>query len=319
MIALETHAIQGHCNFTVRLEPDWRKGKNMPRVSVGSITIGKRYRQDMGDLETLVRSIREVGLINRITVLKDGTLVAGHRRLEAVKMLGWSEVQVHVVDLDLDVDLTGSKASIIQAECDENVIRKELTVSERVAIGRVLEEQERAKAKAREKSHTKTGYGKLPDPEKGEALEKVAAAATMSRHTYEKAKAVVEAAEANPELQPIVEEMDKTGKVDPAYKRIYVKNRMGREATSEFPPVCLCDPSFARAMDRLGLVLSASRKSGWQPLSLREAIYHLEQLVVVLREELNYDAAVKSHFPVHAVGRVFCRGGFEPDLPTGRF
>jgi len=43
----------------------------------------------------------------------------------------------------------------------------------------------------------------------------------MSGRTYEKAKAVVEAAEADPDtFGPVVQEMDETGKVDPAFRTV---------------------------------------------------------------------------------------------------
>jgi len=42
----------------------------------------------------------------------------------------------------------------------------------------------------------------------------------MSGRTLEKAKAVVEAAREDPSLQPVVEEMDSTGKVNPAFEKV---------------------------------------------------------------------------------------------------
>ena len=40
--------------------------------------------------------ITAVGLMNPITVTKDNTLIAGLHRLEAVKLLGWTENHVYV-------------------------------------------------------------------------------------------------------------------------------------------------------------------------------------------------------------------------------
>ena len=50
-------------------------------------------------------------------------LVAGARRLEACKQLGWTEIDTNVVELyDIDLEL---------AEIDENLIREELTALDR--------------------------------------------------------------------------------------------------------------------------------------------------------------------------------------------
>src|SRR5262249_55670909 len=62
--------------------------------------------------------------------------------------------------------------------------------------------------------------GNLPPTDSGKTRDKAAETVGMSGRTYEKAKAVVEAAEKDPTLKPVVEEMDRTGKVDPAYRKV---------------------------------------------------------------------------------------------------
>ncbi len=72
------------------------------------------------------------------------------------------------------------------------------------AIGKELEALEKPKAKARQREHgdtapgkSKNTSGKLPEVSTGRARDRVASAVGMSGKTYEKAKKVVEAAEAN--------------------------------------------------------------------------------------------------------------------------
>jgi ParB-like chromosome segregation protein Spo0J len=65
-------------------------------VPIASIKPGTRHRRDMGDIEALAASIAEIGLLNPITVAKDGTLLAGQRRLEAFKLLGRTEIPVMI-------------------------------------------------------------------------------------------------------------------------------------------------------------------------------------------------------------------------------
>jgi ParB family chromosome partitioning protein len=70
----------------------------------------------------------------------DKRLIAGQRRLEACKLLGWNTVAVHVVRLQ----------NILRGECDENVVRADFTPSEQNSIAQALEERERLAAKERQ-------------------------------------------------------------------------------------------------------------------------------------------------------------------------
>jgi ParB family chromosome partitioning protein len=65
---------------------------------IDRILIGKRLRQDVGDLDGLSASIAEVGLLHPIVVTPDNRLVAGYRRLLACRQLGWSEVPVYIIE-----------------------------------------------------------------------------------------------------------------------------------------------------------------------------------------------------------------------------
>jgi ParB family chromosome partitioning protein len=205
-------------------------------VEVSSIRVSKRYREDMGDLVALAKSIEAVGLLQPLVVTPDLQLVAGARRLEAVKELGWEKVPVCVAE-----NLNDALAAL-RAERDENTCRKDFTPSEAVAIGKALEELERSKAKARMKEGGKaggrgrpakgeTGSGKFPDPvaDAGQTRDKVAEVVGMSGRTYYKAKEVAEAAAAEPEkFGDLGQEMDRTGKVDSAHKKL--KERGGTRA-----------------------------------------------------------------------------------------
>ena len=67
-------------------------------------------------------SIRELGLLHPIIVDKKYTLIAGLHRLEAVKLLEWTEIECTVSSLE------GLKAEL--AEIDENVVRSDLSALE---------------------------------------------------------------------------------------------------------------------------------------------------------------------------------------------
>jgi ParB-like chromosome segregation protein Spo0J len=87
------------------------------KYRIADIVVGDRKRE-LGDTSHLAQSIKELGLLNPITIKADRTLVAGCHRLSACKALGWEEIEVNIVELDkLDAEL---------AEIDENLIRNEL-------------------------------------------------------------------------------------------------------------------------------------------------------------------------------------------------
>jgi ParB-like chromosome segregation protein Spo0J len=67
---------------------------------IDRIRIGKRFRRDLGDIAGLAASIVEFGLFHPITIKRDGTLLAGHRRLEALRLLGRTEIPVTIWEGD---------------------------------------------------------------------------------------------------------------------------------------------------------------------------------------------------------------------------
>ena len=218
-------------------------------MQIDNIRLGHRYRKDMGNVHALADSIATVGLLHPIVVTPDGELIAGARRLEAAKLLGWEDIPATVIDLD----------DLIRAEHDENSVRKDFTPSEAVAIGRALEPLEREAAK--ERSGTRTD---LEPPENftgGNALDRVASTVGMSRPTYSKAKAIVEAAEAEPEtFGDLAERMDATGSVHGAYKELKKRTKQIAKAT---PP-----PDLPDATDRYRLAVADIREYELEPASV---------------------------------------------------
>lgn len=67
----------------------------------------------------LTKSIADVGLLNPISINEDRTLIAGLHRLEAAKLLNWTEIDCTICDID------STRAEL--AEIDENVIRQPLS------------------------------------------------------------------------------------------------------------------------------------------------------------------------------------------------
>ena len=162
-------------------------------MPISAIVLGKRHRRDLGDIDALAADIAAIGMLHPIVVRPDGTLIAGERRIEAAKALGWSEVPVNIVDLD----------AVVRGEFAENSLRKDFTLSEAVAIKRALEPLERADAKERQGERTDKHLEKFSTSSHGRALDKVANVAGKHRTTIAKAEAIVEAAEVEPENSAI--------------------------------------------------------------------------------------------------------------------
>jgi ParB/RepB/Spo0J family partition protein len=193
-----------------------KPGRGASTVAIAAIKVGERHRRDLGDIAALAESIRTVGLLHPPVVRSDGALVAGARRLAACRLLGWTEVPVHTIHLE----------QIVRGEFAENAHRKDFLPSEIASIMRELEPLERTAAKGRQQAGLKRG-DKRPVVENfhngGKARDKVAAFAGISGRTLDKIKAVVEAAEAEPErFGKLLADMDRTGLVNGPHKRLQV-------------------------------------------------------------------------------------------------
>ena len=179
----------------------------MTECAIADIVVGERHRRDLGDVGALAANIADVGLLHPIVITPDDRLIAGERRLEAYKRLGRTHIPVTIVPLD----------DIVRGELAENAERKDFLPSEIDAIRRALEPIEKAAAEQRMKAGTpaKVSQGS------GRVTDKTGALAGVSGRTVEKIAAVVAAAEAEPEkFGHLIEEMDKTGKVDRAHKQL---------------------------------------------------------------------------------------------------
>jgi N6-adenosine-specific RNA methylase IME4/ParB-like chromosome segregation protein Spo0J len=216
--------------MTATTHPHDERKRVAPTIPINRIKVGKRHRRDMGDIAGLARTMAELGLLQPVVVRPDGKLIAGERRLRAAKQLGWAEIPATVVDLD----------AVVRGEFAENTERKDFTLSEAVAIKRSIEPLQKAAAKERMRKAGRLGgkgSGKLPEASKGNAADKAAKAAGMARHTLEKAEAVVDAAEAEPEkFGKLLEQMDRTGRANGVFKQLQIA-KQAELIRAEPPPL----------------------------------------------------------------------------------
>ncbi|MCQ2611833.1 MAG: ParB N-terminal domain-containing protein [Treponema sp.] len=92
-------------------------------INIQDIKVKKRVRKDLGDIEALKDSLRRFGLMNPITINNKNELIAGERRLEAAKAIGWTSINAVIVN-----NLTPLRQ--LELELEENNQRKEFTDAE---------------------------------------------------------------------------------------------------------------------------------------------------------------------------------------------
>ena len=109
----------------------------MDELSIDAVVVGDRVRKDFGNLDELCDSIRAVGLIQPIVVTRDLQLIAGERRLRALRKIGVKELPHGKLFIYNDEQ---DELKLKAMEIEENVKRKELSWQEAViAKKRLLE------------------------------------------------------------------------------------------------------------------------------------------------------------------------------------
>ena len=86
---------------------------------IAEIQLNNEYLRTDTDVTALKKSIESVGVIHPVTVNGKGELLAGARRLQAARELGWTEIPAQVVEKD---ELVQELISI-----DENLVRTPLS------------------------------------------------------------------------------------------------------------------------------------------------------------------------------------------------
>ena len=159
--------------------PNVKTAPRLEDVPIEKIKLGDRHRDDLGDIDTLAESIRDVGLLQPIGVDPYYTLIFGERRLVACEQLGWETVPCIVLSLE----------SILAGEYAENEFRKQFTPSERAAIGKAIE----AELGTKERRGNPQFSAIAEDSPKGNSVDIAAKRAGFkSAETYERAQKVVE-------------------------------------------------------------------------------------------------------------------------------
>lgn len=232
----------------------------LPEVATNSIKVGDRVRRDMGDVDALAESIRAVGLLHAPIVTPSMHLLAGERRLEAIKRLGWETVPVRVVES------AKSLADELAIEGDENTCRKDFTPSEAAVLREKRADALRKLAEANQKATQakkgeRVGPSKLDTPTVGATRKAAAVGTGFSGTTLDKVDQVRAATTSpNPAIAKAaaeaLDEIESTGKVDRAFKKVAATEQ---EALAQADPA-LADQRYryevAKAIEKAGSLFS---------------------------------------------------------------
>ena len=154
-------------------------------IDINRIIVRNRIRKDFGDLNELADDIRQNGLINPPVVNRDFELLAGERRLRACKSLGWSQIEVRMMD-------TRDAEHELNVEISENENRKEFSKAERVDYMKRLLAIEQVKAREISDQNLKQNSDSQKSDTRGRADDLTAEQFGVSRDTLRKEISIVD-------------------------------------------------------------------------------------------------------------------------------
>jgi ParB family chromosome partitioning protein len=93
------------------------------QIPIEDIVVKKRIRKDFGDLDSLAESLKKYGQISPIVISKKNVLIAGGRRLEAARRLGWRTINAVIADTPGDLPK-------LEIEVEENIQRRDFNPEE---------------------------------------------------------------------------------------------------------------------------------------------------------------------------------------------
>lgn len=156
------------------------------KLFIKEIIVDERIRKNPTHIKELIDDIKENGQIQPITVRIDDTgsyrLVAGFRRLTAMKVLGEQKIEAYVIS-------EADEEKLLKMEISENEVRESFTRTERMEYIKRLEEIEKKKAKERQGARTDIVQNSAPSQKSRDA---VASQIGISHDTISKEKKIIE-------------------------------------------------------------------------------------------------------------------------------
>lgn len=247
--------------------------------TLDSITVGARHRHDLGNLEPLMKSIANLGLLQPITITPDGVLICGRRRLEAVRQLGHRTTKVWVRSGISD------RLAMMLAERDENTLREPLnqleahTLYEEIKALRTEDASRRQAASrfgAEQQNGWSHGEGDSPSPCESGGVREQAALTVTGNQSYQRLERIgfVKDAAADPDLPENLRGLASTslqaigagGPVNPEYQQL----RAVRDLIDQQPSVAGASPEELLRLGKQALARAEAERAGKKVRALQK-------------------------------------------------
>ena len=101
-------------------------------IEINKVKVNERIRKDFWNIQELAEDIKTNGLINPPVVTPDYELIAGERRLRALKELGYNQIEVRVMTVN-------DALHQLKLEISENENRKDFSFNEKMTWAKMLE------------------------------------------------------------------------------------------------------------------------------------------------------------------------------------
>jgi N6-adenosine-specific RNA methylase IME4 len=157
---------------------------NVVLVKISQIKIGKRFRKNLQDIDSLANDIKQNGLLHPIVITENYDLIAGLRRMKAFEMLGEAEIPSSIIRIN----------DIVNAELSENRFRENFTISEVNSIHKHI-----VSTRIGHRPTKQEKGGKLSPLPTGKSRDLTSKYTGYSPKTIDKIEHIVSAAEKNPE------------------------------------------------------------------------------------------------------------------------
>lgn len=209
-------------------------------VHISEIKTSGIRRGSDAEFSTLIDSMRSLGQLQEIILNSRHELIDGRRRYAAAKHLGLKNLRAFV-NPTFDDAIKALKA---ERDANGHGCRVPLTRHEALELARKLEELENPEAAKRKIERLKKGQespreGNLPErEEKGRVRDKVGEAVGMSGRSLEKAQAVIDAAQADPDRYlDLAEKVTQDGQpIDPVYQEYRERQKKFKAGDDGKPP-----------------------------------------------------------------------------------
>jgi ParB family chromosome partitioning protein len=93
------------------------------QIPIEDVVVKKRIRKDLGDINALAESFKKHGQISPIVISRNNVLIAGGRRLEAARLIGWRTINAVIADVPGELPR-------LEIEVEENIQRRDFTPEE---------------------------------------------------------------------------------------------------------------------------------------------------------------------------------------------